>query len=137
MSLENGHEIYQKWHIVQEEEDYKVLPIDIADQRQLGLFIEAQLEYFGYNWNMLERQEDLTKCLDIAHIVSIDEVLHSPRFAGWSDEERMERAFHWSNLMPLITAENLAKGNKLNPLQEWINGMWLLDRKCEGGGLKT
>jgi hypothetical protein len=27
--------------------------LGIADQRQLGLFIEAQLEYFGYNWKML------------------------------------------------------------------------------------
>jgi hypothetical protein len=76
--------IYQKWHIVQEEEDYKVLPWH-ANPRELSAFIETQLKYFGFNWSVLDRQEDLTKCIDIDHIVSIDEVLHSPsRQQSWT-----------------------------------------------------
>ena len=46
-------------------------------------------------------------CLDIDHIVSIAEVLYSERFKGLSEEQRMIRAFHWSNLMPLIAQVNI------------------------------
>ena len=59
-------------------------------------------------------------CLDIDHIVSIAEVLYSERFKGLSEEQRMICAFHWSNLMPLIAQVNIEKGDKPNPLREWI-----------------
>jgi hypothetical protein len=87
---------------------------------------------------MMRKDKDLTKCLHIDHIVSIDQCFEELNLLGFPEEEIIRRAFHWSNHQPLIALDNLQKGSKPVDYMRWSRSQdcWVVTKKGKGKGIK-